>query len=667
MIKKGAWQKMKYSALIIAAILILISFSGCVDPSDEPVLPERGFYMGLLPNPADGQDFSESYGLAAEYSELVPIWSSGAGANGFWDYAETLEGWWGTTFLEEYIRLNGMYPVIHFSFIDKDQSGDFILKTPETMPDATLNDPEWRALYKLSVIDVITTVKPAFVSLGNEVNRWYETYGAEQENENGFQHYVSLYEEIYDEVKQISPETTVFCVFSREIVSELTEADLNVLSYFDESTMDMLVFTTYPIAVQGINQVEDIPIDYYQKAAAYMPNTPFGFSEIGWPSYEQAGGQQGQCDFLTDLATTLTIDQGINLELFMYCWLHDQTTEDTTGLIDRAGKQRFGYEAWKQISTDTVRWHQQENNQIVFMSRADEEQGELYLLDKNDTITRLTNNKRHENNPALSFDGKKITYHAGNENDPLNWEIYMLDLETLEETKLTDNQVLDGHPDWSPDNNHIVYASFQDNQGKPAAVADLFVIDLDGNKIQQLTDNEWEDNDPEWSPDGTKIVFKSNRNTKTDAREEIYVMNSDGSNVTRLSSTTRWESDHDPSWSPDSKSIAFMHYAGIRPWTDLVNLNTFINHWDELTPWNTYIVDMNGTIQQVTDTDYIAQLAVFSKNGDQILYLDNDFILLNNKLRGIHHYFTLIDRDGSHKQRILPVDEHTPTVEYFDW
>ncbi len=57
-------------ALILVVILIILSLSGCMDPIDDPELPDRGFFMGILPNPADGQDFSESYELAAEYSEF---------------------------------------------------------------------------------------------------------------------------------------------------------------------------------------------------------------------------------------------------------------------------------------------------------------------------------------------------------------------------------------------------------------------------------------------------------------------------------------------------------------------------------------------------------------------------------------------------------------------
>ena len=75
------------------------------------------------------------------------------------------------------------------------------------------------------------------------------------------------------------------------------------------------------------------------------------------------------------------------------------------------------------------------------MSRADAEECELYLLDKQGSITRLTNNNRHDNNPALSFDGTQIAFHAGESDNPLTWEIYVLNLTTLEETQLTANLV----------------------------------------------------------------------------------------------------------------------------------------------------------------------------------------------------------------------------------
>lgn len=73
------------------------------------------------------------------------------------------------------------------------------------------------------MLDVVRASKPLYLSVGNEVNRWYEKYGANSSSPNGFQHFVTLYEEIYDAVKELSPETKVFCTFAREIVAEIVK------------------------------------------------------------------------------------------------------------------------------------------------------------------------------------------------------------------------------------------------------------------------------------------------------------------------------------------------------------------------------------------------------------------------------------------------------------
>ena len=164
-----------------------------------------------------------------------------------------------------------------------------------------------------------------------------------------------------------------------------------------------------------------------------------------------------------------------------------------------------------------------------------------------------------------------------------------------------------------------------------------------------------------------KIAFKSTRNTKESAREEIYIMDYDGSNVKRLSTTIGWESDHDPSWSPNSDSIVFMRFSGVRPWTDIGNFFIFSKHWDELTPWNSYKVDLNGKVEQLTNTNYIAQLAVYSSNGEKILFIDNEFNFFNKKLIGIDHKLTIMNTDGTYQQQLIPDNEHNPTMEYFDW
>ncbi|MGB9856268.1 MAG: hypothetical protein ACPLKS_06970 [Caldisericum exile] len=338
------------SVLLIAVVLI----SGCakkettptepetVVPVDSPQLPSRGFFMGVLPNPATGQSFDDAYAQAARYSEFVPVWGR---PTPFYNLASDLSGNWGQTFVKQLIRGNGMFPIIHLSFI----GSGVTLVTPPGMENATLSDPAWRTGYKQAALDVVKAIRPRYLSLGNEVNRWYEKYG--KDGPNGFTNYVSLYEETYDAVKKLSPETKVFCVFAREIISETEhrEANLTVLSLFNPDKMDLLVFTSYPYAI-GKTNPSMIPNDYYSKASDYMPGKPFGFSEIAWPSFDAFGGEQAQADFIVQAANRLTRDRGINLYLFGWFLLHDISETNPVGLIKIDGTEKLGYAAWKNIS-----------------------------------------------------------------------------------------------------------------------------------------------------------------------------------------------------------------------------------------------------------------------------------------------------------------------------
>jgi hypothetical protein len=310
--------------------------------------------MGVLPMPAEGQELDAAYIEASEYSDFVPVWSSGIGSAGFWDYAEALAGWGGDTFVDGLIRGNGMFPLIHFSFISRDPSSRaLILKTSPEHPDATLSDPTWRESYKNAVIEGIKATMPRYLSVGNEVNRWYEQYGMDLDDPNGFHHFISLYEEIYDAAKAISPDTKIFCVFSREIVDENREADLQVLSYFSPEKLDLIVLTTYPFAIAWINKPDDIPDDYYSRVNTYLPDKSLGFSELAWSSIDHFGGELGQAEFLAQITSRLTLDQGIQLELLGWPWLHDLDDTDTTGLIKRDGKPRAVLEVWKSLYSET--------------------------------------------------------------------------------------------------------------------------------------------------------------------------------------------------------------------------------------------------------------------------------------------------------------------------
>ena len=145
--------------------------------------------MGALPTPAEGQSFEDAYRQISTFVDFVPVWGR---PTPFYDASSELSGGWGKTFIEQYTRGNGMFPLIHMSFM----ANDMALASPPNISEASLENPEWREVYKRAALDIIRKIKPLYLSLGNEVNRWYEKYGSHNGDPNDFQNYVSLYEEI---------------------------------------------------------------------------------------------------------------------------------------------------------------------------------------------------------------------------------------------------------------------------------------------------------------------------------------------------------------------------------------------------------------------------------------------------------------------------------------
>jgi TolB protein len=59
---------------------------------------------------------------------------------------------------------------------------------------------------------------------------------------------------------------------------------------------------------------------------------------------------------------------------------------------------------------------------------------------------------------------------------------------------------------------------------------ELYAMNIDGSNVTRLTNDPGFDRFPAWSPDGQRIAFTSSR----DGNDEIYIMNADGSGLTRL-------------------------------------------------------------------------------------------------------------------------------------
>ena len=184
---------------------------------------------------------------------------------------------------------------------------------------------------------------------------------------------------------------------------------------------------------------------------------------------------------------------------------------------------------------------------------------ELLWTNLDGTEQFLTENDVPDESPAWSPDGNQIAFVSALTED---YEIHVMDADGSNVRRLTVSPREDWQPSWSPDGKHIVFASLRTGDWE------IYVMDSDGANIRQLTESPGVDWTPDWSPDGQRIVFASNRTpdgievtdeTVVDNPEtstwDIYVMNHDGSSVKRL--TDDPGSDIEPTWSPDGKYLAF--------------------------------------------------------------------------------------------------------------
>ena len=194
-----------------------------------------------------------------------------------------------------------------------------------------------------------------------------------------------------------------------------------------------------------------------------------------------------------------------------------------------------------------------QGERMVFVSSVDGS-SDIYAMNADGSaITQLTNHNADDWQPDLSPDGRRIAFISNRDG---NTEIYKVNLDNSDAARLTNNDAGDWNPVWSPDGQRIAFISNRD--GGPPDIShmprindEIYAMNADGTDITRLTDNDFEDESPTWSPDSQRIAFVSER----DGNKDIYAMNADGAGITRLTSND--DDDYAPAWSHDGRRIAF--------------------------------------------------------------------------------------------------------------
>ena len=233
----------------------------------------------------------------------------------------------------------------------------------------------------------------------------------------------------------------------------------------------------------------------------------------------------------------------------------------------------------------------------------------------------ITSNDGETNQgPPLS-----VAFHS---NSGANMDVYVMNPDGTDQTRITFDPRVDQQPDISPNGRLIVFCSTRLTDTNPEGDLEIFVMDADGSNARQLTFNGAGINDawPRWSPNGKQIVFHSN----VDGNFEIYKINADGSDLTRVTDYPGVEQF--PEWSPNGKQLA------IRRDTDI------------------YLIGVDGADPiRLTFNTTLDQMASWSPNGKLIAFMSS---------RDGYCSVYVMGSDGSDQTNLTPKPDGVPANQF---
>lgn len=204
--------------------------------------------------------------------------------------------------------------------------------------------------------------------------------------------------------------------------------------------------------------------------------------------------------------------------------------------------------------------------------------GEIYLINADGS------NQRFLTSGSFYIDRKKITWSPDSSKIAFTCETYgricTVNTDGSNRT-IINNNLEDYAPDWSPDGSKIAFTRRFDK----GLHDEIYVMDINGNNQTRLTNNDSPDIKPVWSPDGEKLAFSRHYACIFFSDDyflcfgnSIYTMNADdGSNQTLLATGNAFEDNTigDPRWSPDGKKIIFSGYVliGEQAFADIFVIN----------------------------------------------------------------------------------------------
>lgn len=210
--------------------------------------------------------------------------------------------------------------------------------------DASFANPDVRNTFKHFTIWIVDEFNPRYLGLASEINTYMDAHPADSE------HYLSLYKEVYEEVKGRSPDTQIFVTFQWDDLNNMFpgasegrpayQTNWEQVEVF-EPYLDLWVISSYPYFVY--QHGEEIPVDYYARLA-HATDKPLAVAEGGFTS---SRGSDDQIAYLEAIHDQL----GDRLRFWVYLILSDLNMESIAETMREQGLPEDDIQTLSQFAT----------------------------------------------------------------------------------------------------------------------------------------------------------------------------------------------------------------------------------------------------------------------------------------------------------------------------
>jgi dipeptidyl aminopeptidase/acylaminoacyl peptidase len=204
-------------------------------------------------------------------------------------------------------------------------------------------------------------------------------------------------------------------------------------------------------------------------------------------------------------------------------------------------------------------------------------------------------------------DDAVFVFEGPNGREEARWRnLWMFDLSTKKEKRLTDEEFIINEFDVSPDGKRVVFTAAPLEDDNYFHLSELYLVDLNDPKPVRLTNNNAPEGNVLWAPTGKTFVYHAPSDQDFNLTHGfLWIMNPDTGEKRKLKEPNQG-GIYGLSWMPDGKSLLFNE--------------------TRRTALNLYRLDIaTGKITDITKVNGTLRALAFSKDRTKMVYSFSDF------------------------------------------